>query len=167
MEKETSTTVDTIRTSDELLLNEEYIELPPAWWQDLFEMHDKYGFHDAADAMDAETLKKMLVFRIKFLEEELTEMKSAKSAEDIVDALIDLCVVAVGTLDIYSVGAQTAWDEVHLANMAKERGTNASRPNPLGLPDLVKPEGWTPPSHEGNHGMLANLDYTDFDKNFE
>jgi hypothetical protein len=31
-----------------------------------------------------------------------------------------------------------------------------SRPNPLGLPDLIKPAGWTAPSHEGNHGIIAN-----------
>jgi len=38
--------------------------------------------------------------------------------------------------------------------MTKEVGIKASRPNPLGLPDLIKPEGWQPPSHQGNHGLL-------------
>jgi hypothetical protein len=41
--------------------------------------------------------------------------------------------------------------------MNKEVGIKPSRPNPLGLPDLIKPEGWTPPSHEGNHGLLSKL----------
>ena len=40
--------------------------------------------------------------------------------------------------------------------MAKEVGRKESRPNPLGLPDLIKPEGWTAPSHEGNHGIIAS-----------
>jgi len=41
--------------------------------------------------------------------------------------------------------------------MSKEVGIKASRPNPLGLPDLVKPEGWQAPSHEGNHGLVAKI----------
>ena len=87
-------------------------------------------------------------------------MKHAAKSEDpeeIVDALIDLCVVAIGTLDAYSVNAYKAWDEVHAANMAKEVGIKESRPNPLGLPDLVKPEGWTPPTHAGNHGLISKI----------
>ena len=42
--------------------------------------------------------------------------------EEIVDALIDLCVVAIGTLDAYGVNSYKAWDEVHAANMNKEVG---------------------------------------------
>jgi len=145
---------------------EAYVSLPMPWWVDLNDMHSKFGFHDAIDAMDAEKLKAMLVFRTKFLQEELDELKNAESAEDVVDALIDLCVVAIGTLDAYNVSSQIAWDEVHYANMGKERGIKPERPNPLGLPDLIKPEGWVAPSHEDNHGKLAEIDYTDFIKNF-
>lgn len=136
------------------------------WWVDLYEMHSKFGFHEAIDNMDIPTLKMMLKFRLDFLQEELNEAKNAESAEDIVDAMIDLCVVAIGTLDAFNVGAQVAWDEVHIANMAKERGIKKERPNPLGLPDLIKPEGWTPPSHAYNHGLLAEIDYTNFNELF-
>lgn len=136
------------------------------WWHDLFEMHQKYGFHDSVHNMDADTLAKMLKFRIDFLQEELDEAKSADSAEDIVDALIDLCVVAIGTLDLYSIDSQCAWDAVHSANMSKERGIKAERPNPLGLPDLIKPEGWVAPSHAGNHGTLTKIDYEAFGSMF-
>ena len=41
--------------------------------------------------------------------------------------------------------------------MAKEVGVKEERPNPLGLPDLVKPEGWVNPSHSGNHGILNDI----------
>jgi hypothetical protein len=41
--------------------------------------------------------------------------------------------------------------------MSKEVGVKKERPNPLGLPDLVKPEGWINPSHSGNHGLLNNI----------
>ena len=94
------------------------------------------------------------------MQEELDEMKHAAKSEDpeeIVDALIDLCVVAIGTLDAYGINAYKAWDEVHAANMSKEVGIKESRPNPLGLPDLVKPEGWTPPTHAGNHGLISKI----------
>ena len=107
---------------------------------------------------DKEKLKQFLEFRIAFLEEELTELKdNINNPEEIVDALIDLCVVAIGTLDAFDVNANIAWDAVHTANMAKEVGIKASRPNPLGLPDLIKPEGWHAPSHENNYGLLNKI----------
>lgn len=119
-------------------------------------MHSHYGVHDAIRDFDKEKFEKLIDFRIAFLEEELTELKdNRRNPEEIVDALIDLCVVAIGTLDLYSVDAHGAWYEVLDANMNKEVGIKASRPNPLGLPDLIKPEGWTAPSHEGNHGKLS------------
>lgn len=127
------------------------------WAHDIYMMHNKFGTHKAMHAMDNEKLKKFLEFRINFLQEELNEMKNAESAEDVVDALIDLCVVAIGTLDAYNVDANKAWDEVLEANLNKEVGVKASRPNPLGLPDLIKPEGWKGPNHESNHGMLPHV----------
>ena len=127
------------------------------WVNDIYQMHSKFKVHGAVDKMDKDTLKKYLEFRIKFLQEELDEMKSADSADDVVDALIDLCVVAIGTLDAFDVDAYEAWDEVHKANMAKEVGVKESRPNPLGLPDLIKPEGWTSPTHQNNVGLLKHL----------
>ena len=77
--------------------------------------------------------------------------------EEIVDGLIDLCVVAIGTLDAFGVDAYKAWDEVLKANMSKNVGVKEGRPNPLGLPDLMKPEGWQAPSHQGNHGIFDDL----------
>jgi predicted HAD superfamily Cof-like phosphohydrolase len=65
-------------------------------------------------------------------------------------------VVAIGTLDAFGVDAQRAWDEVHKANMTKQPGVKESRPNPLGLPDLIKPEGWTGPDHDNNTGDIPN-----------
>jgi predicted HAD superfamily Cof-like phosphohydrolase len=127
------------------------------WAFDIAMMHEKYGVHPVVEKMDAETLKKFLEFRIRFLEEELTELKTAKNADDAVDALIDLCVVAIGTLDGFGVNSHEAWDAVLIANMNKKVGVKESRPNPLGLPDLIKPEGWTAPSHEGNEGKLKEI----------
>ena len=136
------------------------------WVKDINDMHTKYGVGNAVKNFDSVMLRSFLRFRLDFLHEELGETeKAAKSGipirlidgEEVVDGLIDLCVVAIGTLDALGVDAYKAWDEVHKANMTKEVGVKESRPNPLGLPDLVKPEGWVGPSHKDNHGLLSGL----------
>jgi len=134
------------------------------WVKDIHEMHEKYGVGEWMAHRelnnDRELLQQFLDFRIKFLKEELDETTKAvqdKDPEEIVDGLIDLCVVAIGTLDAFGIDAHKAWDEVLKANMSKEVGVKESRPNPLGLPDLVKPDDWKAPSHKDNHDLL---DYT-------
>jgi hypothetical protein len=127
------------------------------WVKDMYEMHEKYGVHEWVKN-NPDKLMKYLEFRLNFLQEELDETRAGaildENPEEVVDGLIDLCVVAIGTLDAFGVDAHKAWDEVLKANMAKEVGIKAERPNPLGLPDLIKPEGWTNPSHNGNHGVI-------------
>lgn len=132
------------------------------WVEDIEKMQDKFGTLDWVfdNKTDTEKLKKFLKFRIDFLQEELDETKTAyetMDGEEIVDGLIDLCVVAIGTLDAFGVDAYKAWDEVLKANMTKNVGVKEGRPNPLGLPDLMKPEGWKAPSHEGNHGIFNDI----------
>lgn len=130
------------------------------WVKDIAEMHTKYGTNKAVRSMDKTQLRSFLKFRIDFLQEELDELNQASKPgipidqPEVVDALIDLCVVAIGTLDAFDVDAYHAWDVVHNANMNKEVGVKESRPNPLGLPDLIKPEGWVAPEHDSNTGLL-------------
>ena len=129
------------------------------WVKDIADMHAKYGVHEWIKN-NPEKLEQLLHFRVAFLKEEFDETFKAageKDAEEIVDGLIDLCVVAIGTLDAFGIDAYKAWDEVHQANMSKEVGVKKERPNPLGLPDLVKPEGWINPSHGGNYGLLNDI----------
>ena len=127
------------------------------WVRDMNNMHAKYGVHKWVKN-NPDKLRKYLEFRINFLQEELDETQQAafiyEDPEEIVDGLIDLCVVAIGTLDAFGVDANAAWDQVLKANMDKEVGVKPERPNPLGLPDLMKPEGWQPPSHEDNTGLF-------------
>jgi hypothetical protein len=123
-------------------------------------MHRKFGVNPVVREFDKEKLKSFLEFRIKFLQEELDEMKKADNADDVVDALIDLCVVAIGTLNAFDVDSEKAWAAVYDANIVKKVGIKESRPNPLGLPDLIKPEGWTAPSHADNVGLLGHI-FTD------
>lgn len=125
------------------------------WVKDIHDMHAHYDMHEKFAEFDQEKKILFLAFRANFLQEELDELKeNINNPEEVVDALIDLCVVAIGTLDAYGIDSYKAWDEVLKANMNKRAGVKPGRPNPLGLPDLMKPEGWTAPSHEGNHGNL-------------
>lgn len=125
------------------------------WVADINAMHEHYGLHERFKSFTEEEKRLFLEFRANFLQEELDELKSnMQNPEEVVDALIDLCVVAIGTLDTYGIDAHRAWDEVLKANMSKQVGIKEGRPNPLGLPDLMKPEGWEPPNHSSNHGRL-------------
>jgi predicted HAD superfamily Cof-like phosphohydrolase len=126
---------------------------------DMNTMHDKFGVHDwfQKNRGDKDLMSKYLMFRMLMIGEEYHETLSAinnSDAEEVVDGLIDMCVFALGTLDVFGVDANKAWNAIYEANMAKEPGVKPGRPNRFGLPDLLKPSGWTPPSHEGNHGDL-------------
>ena len=137
------------------------------WVWDIENMHTKYGVRPVVEKFDKDKMEAFLKFRIDFLQEELDEMRkavvdrqagkidAATAADDVVDALIDLCVVAIGTLDAYQVDSHEAWNRVLEANMNKEVGVKSTRPNPLGLPDLIKPEGWTAPTHKDNVGLIT------------
>ncbi len=127
------------------------------WVKDMQDLHAKFGVNPVIRGLDKAKLMAFIQFRIKFLQEELDEMIVSNNGDDTVDALIDLCVVAIGTLDALDVDAYTAWDRVLESNMTKEVGIKASRPNPLGLPDLIKPEGWIAPSHADNVGLLSKV----------
>jgi hypothetical protein len=147
---------------------------------DMNVMHDKFGVHEwfEKNRGDEELMKNYLTFRLNMCLEELLETGTAANLrlsqkddgtfaftgacrdgdpEEIVDGLIDLVVFALGTLDVFGVDAKAAWDEVYKANMAKSPGVKQGRPNPWGLPDLIKPTGWRAPSHEENHGYIAEI----------
>lgn len=133
------------------------------WVQDIAEMHKQFGVNEVVSKFDDDKLKKFLEFRIGCLQEELDELKEAKSGDDAVDALIDLVVFAIGTLDTYGVDLYDAWDKVLYANLAKEVGIKKGRPNPWGLPDLLKPTmethgyDWVAPTHVDNVGLFAQV----------
>lgn len=131
------------------------------WANDIYMMHNKFGVREwfEQNKDDKELMKKYLRFRLKMCNEEMNETIDAwldGNPEEIVDGLIDLCVFAIGTLDVFGVDANEAWDRVYKANMSKEPGVKPGRPNPFGLPDLLKPGGWQGPNHEDNHGDLSN-----------
>lgn len=132
-------------------------------FEDIHTMHQKFGVHEWMKKASPGKKQIFLDFRMDFIEEEFKETLKAihgqdgYDAEEIVDGLIDIIVVAAGTLDAFGVDGEKAWNEVYKANMSKEVGVKPERPNPLGLPDLIKPEGWQAPDHSDNHGDFANI----------
>lgn len=131
------------------------------WANDIYMMHNKFGVKEWFDKNkdDKDLMATYLKFRLSMCQEELGETLDAfdnKDPEEIVDGLIDMCVFAIGTLDVFGVDANKAWDAIYEANMSKEPGVKPGRPNPFGLPDLIKPADWQGPDHEGNHGDFAN-----------
>ena len=135
------------------------------WTKDIALMHHKFGVHNWMENQieqgNKKLLKRYLSFRLMMMHEELAEtIKAAHvdcDATEVVDGIIDLCVFAVGTLDIFDVDIERAWDEVLEANMSKEPGTKPERQNKFNLPDLIKPDGWTAPSHRNNVGNLKHI----------
>ena len=128
------------------------------WVEDIAFMHKKYGVGKWVATASPYDLKKFIDFRLDFIEEEFEETQKAhfeEDAEELVDGLIDICVVAIGTLEAMGVDANKAWNQVFYANMLKQVGVKPERPNPLGLPDLIKPKGWKAPSHADNHGNIS------------
>lgn len=135
---------------------------------DISTMHQKFGVNEAVNKLNPEVLFEFLKFRVDFINEEYTELGKAiadaqvatsddqivKAADDVVDALIDLVVVALGTLDAMNIDSIKAWDAVLEANMSKSPGSNPTRPNKFSLPDMVKPSDFKSPDHSDNTGLI-------------
>lgn len=121
--------------------------------KDMEDLYMQYGL------MQENFGHKKLAHRINLLEEEFKETKHAfwqGDPEELVDGLIDIIVVAIGTLELADVNVEKAWEEVLKANQKKKRGTKSTRPGTGGF-DLVKPKRWKAPSHMDNHGVLDEI----------
>lgn len=109
---------------------------------DVWDMHNKFGF--VRNAYPSELSEKQANDRYNFMLEELSEFKKAFDENDfpgMADALIDLVYVAKGTAVMMGLPWEDLWQDVHRANMSKERGTTARGMDE----DLVKPTGWKAP----------------------
>jgi len=106
-----------------------------------FQRRFELGSHPARPViMDLSTLSDRSIL----LQEELDEFKQACHQADLeaqADALVDLVYVALGTVAILGLPWRELWDDVHRANMSKERGMGKR-----GIAnDVVKPAGWVGP----------------------
>ncbi len=131
-----------------------------AWSNDISIMHNQFKMRDWLENADSYQKTELMKLRMRMLSEEFNETLQAylqSDKEEMIDGLIDLCVIAIGTLDIAGVDSQAAWDEVLRANLSKEVGVKPGRNNPLALPDLCKPQDWVSPDHSNNHGKLKEF----------
>ena len=118
--------------------------------QDIKTMMDHYGFK--SEQLTPDRLK----FRLSLLQEEVGELHTAVQSADApeaVDALIDIVVIALGTLHLAGVDVEKAWRTVHTANMQKLKGTKPGRQSDGW--DLYKPLNWVAPDHSDNTGKFA------------
>jgi len=132
-------------------------------FEDIRAFHEKFGLeYNGKPRMLPEELSD---FRFKFLQEEMEEYAvnevqgqnelgqfndggSVELALDgMLDALVDLVYVAMGTAYMHGFDFEEAWKRVHEANMAKVRAEKPDDSKRGSTYDVVKPEGWTPPSH--------------------
>lgn len=112
--------------------------------QDVHEFHAKFKIPQppCPQPLDVDTEN----FRIAFMYEELEEYETALVRQDragMLDALVDLVYVALGTALMHGFDFDEAWRRVHAANMTKVAGLPTGRHGSL---DVSKPEGWVPPS---------------------
>jgi len=148
---------------------------------DVIEFHEKFNIRRGdSKEVTKKLTDKEIRFRVGFLLEELTETMEAFGLQkgennkkelmefiarveiedhnydelEVIDGLLDLIYVALGTLDLMHLSEdhiRDHWAEIQRANMTKERAKGdddpkSKRKNSL---DIVKPDGWKGPDHKG------------------
>jgi len=108
-------------------------------------MHKKFGLDNTVGPCHLTDEEKE--FRSDAMLEELNEYIAATNLVDQYDALLDLIVFAVGTLERHGFPLQAGFEKVMEANMAKELGQNGNKRGGFKR-DLVKPKGWTAPEEK-------------------
>lgn len=157
---------------------------PMGMMADIVQFHEKFGL--MYDGPPRILQDELYSFRFKFMHEELDEYdreqesismmanalpssirytnKIDQCLEKQLDALVDLVYVVLGTAYL-QFGREIfleAWKRVHKANMAKVRAERAGDSKRGSTFDVIKPEGWTPPSHidliQARHGPVFEVD---------
>lgn len=125
--------------------------------EDVRDFQEKFGQLLSTDPRHLTQRK--LMERWEFLNEELEEFRLAVDTQDLAgqaDALVDLVYVALGTANMLGLPWQDLWEDVHRANMAKERGVGKRGH----LVDCIKPPGWKGPRTEDilrEHGYVGHF----------
>lgn len=85
--------------------------------------------------------------RMEMIKEEVKELHDAVAVADkeqMIDALVDIVYVAIGTARMCGFDFNKHWEEVHKCNMKKVRGVS-KRGHDF---DVCKPLGWQEPNHK-------------------
>jgi len=132
------------------------------FYQDVIDFHEKFG-HKATHKPRVLEFE-MFRFRMELMMEELKEYETAHrnarhlltvapedkaeinvQLEHVLDGLVDLVYVVLGTAYFHGFDVREAWRRVHEANMKKVRASNALESKRKYSLDIVKPQGWQPP----------------------
>jgi predicted HAD superfamily Cof-like phosphohydrolase len=124
------------------------------YFGDVGEFHRKFNIpaYDPRDPCEFPS-PEIVAYRLKFLEEELQELRAAieaKNLPEVMDALADLAYVVFGTAHYFNAPFPMIWDAVHNSNMERVACTPENCP-----PDkqyradmVIKPPGWKGPQIE-------------------
>jgi len=129
---------------------------------DIKEMHNKFQVTEFINnnSDNKLLLQKFLKFRLDFIKEELDETFDAyfnRNDVEVLDGLIDILVVTLGTLDVFKCDTPKAWENIHNSNMSKTPGVNLTRPNNFSLPDMVKGKDFKKPNIKNYTGLLKQI----------
>ena len=119
---------------------------PIDFWKDIKDFHEKFGLK--YEGKPRTLPNELRVFRIDFMDEEISEYAMASAQKDLhdqLDALVDLVYVALGTATLHGFNFPEAWRRVHEANMKKVRATDIKDSKRRSIYDVIKPLGWEPP----------------------
>lgn len=116
-------------------------------FKDIQKFHEKFELQklDSPGFLSPE----LMMFRIKFIQEEFDELCEAYVDNDLekaFDALIDLTYVVLGTSYLMGLPFNDGWTHVHNCNMQKIRAKLESDSKRKSTFDVIKPEGWQPPN---------------------
>lgn len=118
-------------------------------YNDIKMMHEKFGISGCKQTKLPQSLSEdEKEFRIVCLNEEVKEFEDAETLADEIDAIVDLLVFGLGTLERMRVDLEPHWDIVLLANLRKKLCQSASESKRDFEIDLKKPEGWKAPNHQ-------------------
>jgi predicted HAD superfamily Cof-like phosphohydrolase len=132
---------------------------------------DVVAFHDQFGLKGLQTpgllSPDILEMRLKLIYEELDEFVQAHAVGDlyeVLDALVDLTWVVLGTAHLAGMPFEAGWLEVRRANMSKVRATHANESKRGSSLDIIKPPGWVGPDHTA---ALANNTRTEYQLDLE
>lgn len=121
------------------------------YYRDVGDFHRKFDIPAYTTSEPCEFPAKEIVdYRVKFLEEEIVELKKAIDENDlseVLDALADIVYVALGTAHYFNAPFVPIWDEVQRSNMERIKCTRENcPPDKQYRPDLIiKPPEWRGP----------------------
>lgn len=116
-------------------------------FKDIKQFHEHFGLAYSGPPRDIEPYE-LSSMRVDFMDEELREYMAGwqnRDLEKMLDSLVDLVYVAMGTAYLHGFDFDEAWRRVHAANMRKVRASAETAGNRDHRWDVVKPEGWEPP----------------------